>query len=296
MTNPYISKTISIDITKGIRGLYEVNTQLREEGFDAVFDLHNNHRTRLLRKGISNNMHIIRKETFKRFALVHFHQNYFRSIEPLPERHVATAKEFGIVSDSKGPELFLPDDISEQTLRRLTDSGWKKGCMWIALCPGSKHFTKRWPEERFTELQEILLRNPDICLLILGGGEDVDLAGRLVGDRTDGRIVNFIGKLTLLETACAMDQCDVVVANDSGLMHMATARNIPVVALFGSTVREFGFFPYNSNSHILQVDGLSCRPCSHLGRASCPKKHFRCMTEIDADHVAASVFTLLHHK
>jgi heptosyltransferase-2 len=63
-------------------------------------------------------------------------------------------------------------------------------------------------------------------------------------------------------------------------MHTAAAVNIPVIAFFGSTVKEFGFTPYNSKNLILENNSLSCRPCTHIGRDSCPEKHFKCMEEI----------------
>jgi heptosyltransferase-2 len=63
-------------------------------------------------------------------------------------------------------------------------------------------------------------------------------------------------------------------------MHTATAVNIPVIAFFGSTVKEFGFTPYNSKNLILENNSLSCRPCTHIGRNSCPEKHFNCMKAI----------------
>jgi ADP-heptose:LPS heptosyltransferase len=98
-----------------------------------------------------------------------------------------------------------------------------------------------------------------------------------------GRVTDMTGKLSLMETAAAMEFCRVVVANDSGLMHMATAVLRPVVALFGSTVREFGFYPYHSSAVVLERDGLHCRPCSHIGRAACPKRHFACLNDISPE-------------
>jgi heptosyltransferase-2 len=77
-----------------------------------------------------------------------------------------------------------------------------------------------------------------------------------------------------------MKMCKVVYTNDSGLMHLAAALKVPVMAFFGSTVKEFGFSPYNAKSFVLEIEGLSCRPCTHIGRKSCPKKHFKCMQEI----------------
>ena len=77
-----------------------------------------------------------------------------------------------------------------------------------------------------------------------------------------------------------MKECKAIVCNDSGLMHTACAMKVPVLALFGSTIREFGFTPYNNKNLILENKTLSCRPCTHIGRENCPKNHFKCMLEL----------------
>ncbi len=84
-----------------------------------------------------------------------------------------------------------------------------------------------------------------------------------------------------------MGYCDVVITNDTGLMHIATAMHRKIVAIFGSTVREFGFFPYDPSAVVIERQGLACRPCSHIGRSECPEKHFRCMMEIGDEEVYA---------
>jgi heptosyltransferase-2 len=89
----------------------------------------------------------------------------------------------------------------------------------------------------------------------------------------------------LLETAAALDYCNVVVSNDSALMHIAAARKRSIVAIFGSTVKEFGFFPYRTRHIVVERTDVRCRPCSHIGLDHCPKKHFRCMKEITAPDV-----------
>jgi heptosyltransferase-2 len=101
--------------------------------------------------------------------------------------------------------------------------------------------------------------------------------------------IEFSDQFSLLETAAAMQFCDVIVTNDSGLMHIAAAMKKKVVAIFGSTVREFGFFPVGAENIIIERKGLYCRPCSHIGRSNCPERHFRCMNEIQVDDVVDSI-------
>jgi heptosyltransferase-2 len=108
-------------------------------------------------------------------------------------------------------------------------------------------------------------------------------------------VLNLAGSLSLMETAAAMDRCSAVVTNDTGLMHLATARQRPVVAVFGPTVREFGFYPLGNTSLVLEVGALDCRPCTHIGRSYCPKEHFRCMLDIPAQRAVDGVAQLLAH-
>ena len=98
---------------------------------------------------------------------------------------------------------------------------------------------------------------------------------------------------SLLESASFMDDCTVLVTNDTGLMHMASARKRPVVAVFGPTVREFGFFPQGPEDIVIERAELNCRPCSHIGGDHCPLGHFRCMREIGVDDVLDAVAHVL---
>ena len=88
-----------------------------------------------------------------------------------------------------------------------------------------------------------------------------------------------------------MKLCKAIICNDSGLMHVASAVNTNVVAIFGSTVKEFGFTPYKCKNLILENNSLTCRPCSHIGRNDCPKKHFNCMNSIKPEFVLKNILS-----
>jgi heptosyltransferase-2 len=76
-------------------------------------------------------------------------------------------------------------------------------------------------------------------------------------------------------------------------MHIAAARKRKIVAVFGPTVREFGFFPYSTTSTVVEDNSLSCRPCTHIGLPECPKGHFKCMNSIQAAQVIEAARLLL---
>jgi len=76
-------------------------------------------------------------------------------------------------------------------------------------------------------------------------------------------------------------------------MHIAEAFNIPVVMMAGSSVKEFGFYPQNEKAVVLENNSLTCRPCSHYGKPTCPKGHFKCMREISPEEVITNIKSLI---
>jgi len=167
----------------------------------------------------------------------------------------------------------------------------------IGLCPGARHFSKRWPGDRYARVGAAFAQKMDAKVLLFGGPTDTALCNQIAWDINNQagseRATSLCGQFSLLETGAAMEYCDVIITNDTGLMHIAVAMHRKIVAVFGSTVKEFGFFPYDPSAIVLETNGLACRPCSHIGLSECPEKHFRCMTEINPDQVFERARTLL---
>ena len=126
---------------------------------------------------------------------------------------------------------------------------------------------------------------------MLGGPDEAEEFDSLVISK---RVINLVGKLKLLESAYVIKKAKALLSNDSGLMHMATAVQTPVTAIFGSTVEELGFAPYRSKNIIIQNQSLWCRPCSHVGKNKCPLSHFKCMKDISPEQVYNGFFTLIN--
>jgi heptosyltransferase-2 len=95
-----------------------------------------------------------------------------------------------------------------------------------------------------------------------------------------------------METAALLERCALLVTNDTGVMHMASGLNVPVVAVFGPTTRHFGFFPFRSRAAVLEND-LPCRPCSFHGTERCPETHFNCMRTITVEEAVSAAERLL---
>jgi heptosyltransferase-2 len=152
--------------------------------------------------------------------------------------------------------------------------------------------------ERFAAVAQELAHPQEAAVVILGSTDDVPLAQALC-HRLSVPVLNSTGTLSLMQTAALLRQCRLLLSNDSGLMHMATALKVPVVAIFGPTVQEFGFYPFQARAQVVSA-ALACRPCSTKGSAHCPRGHHHCMQQITSTQVLSVVQRLwedqgVHH-
>jgi heptosyltransferase-2 len=253
---------------------------LISNNYELVIDLQNNLRSREIVRPLHCGILRFKKDNIKKFLLVHFKVNKLKDAHQIPVRYAETA---GVDLDSEGIDFFT---ANEPDAKLRTDE------KYIGLCPGAKHFTKRWPKEYFIELGNSL-ESAGYRIVLFGGSEEVELCFEL-----EKQIKNALNlcNTSILQVGADMKMCRAIYTNDSGLMHLASAIKVPVIAFFGSTVREFGFFPYKAKSIQLENNNLSCRPCTHIGRKSCPKIHFKCMKEINPELAFNSLHNLLALK
>jgi ADP-heptose:LPS heptosyltransferase len=135
-------------------------------------------------------------------------------------------------------------------------------------------------------------------MILLGGKEDRERGDKVVELAGSG-VYNACGSFSLQQSASLVRQAWAVLTNDTGLMHIAAAFNKPTVSVWGNTIPAFGMYPYlpaenPSPSMIAEVRYLSCRPCSKIGFRECPKKHFKCMNDIDNETIVAFLKSNFH--
>jgi heptosyltransferase-2 len=192
----------------------------------------------------------------------------------------------------------VPQDVQVSAAAILSNAGLAPGQPAIGVCPSAQHATKMWDAGRFAAAATSLAQERGLPVILFGSQSERDRCEGIAHDirahAPSTLVINTAGSCTLLETAAAMDRCAVVLTNDTGLMHLAASRKRPLVAVFGPTVRQLGFFPYGPQSHVVEHPGLSCRPCTGIGRATCPKGHFRCMMTIETPRVVEAARSLLH--
>ena len=159
----------------------------------------------------------------------------------------------------------------------------------ILIAPGSKWFTKKWPEEYFKILIQNLIKRDDLLVVIIGGKEEKEIELEL-----DSKVLDLRGEISLSELAELTKRASLVVSNDSAPIHITSAfPNTRIIGIFGPTVKEFGFFPWSKNSKVFEINSLYCRPCAIHGGNSCPEKHFRCMREITPDLIENEIYNYI---
>jgi heptosyltransferase-2 len=156
--------------------------------------------------------------------------------------------------------------------------------LYVCIAPASVWFTKQWPEHKWVELVKALPREQQV--FIIGAPGDTALAQRIIA--ASGRGVDLTEELCLLESAALMEGAAMNYVNDSAPLHIASAMNAPVTAIFCSTVPAFGFGPLHANGRVVETPKtLDCRPCGLHGYRACPKRHFKCAEGIGTSMVAS---------
>jgi heptosyltransferase-2 len=157
----------------------------------------------------------------------------------------------------------------------------------VAVAPGSVWATKRWVPEGFIRVCRTLASRGE-SVVLLGGEDDAPLCGRIAAEAGEG-VTSFAGSLTLMQSVALLQVCKVLLTNDSAPQHLAVAVGTPVVSIFGATVPGFGFAPIGAVDEVVEIRGLSCRPCGIHGGNACPIGTFECMEKIQPETIVAAL-------
>lgn len=167
----------------------------------------------------------------------------------------------------------------------------RPGDRLAVLAPGSVWATKMWTQEGFSRVADDLLAK-GFRVLLLGAPSEKELCEQVA--RMAPGALSIAGRTSLVDSAEILAIADVFVGNDSGAMHMASLAGVPSVAVFGPTILEYGYRPWQNRAVVVQTsDHLSCRPCGKHGSRSCPLKTHACMKSVSSDSVIAAIETVL---
>jgi heptosyltransferase-2 len=287
-TDPRIRSVIPYDISQESFGyMMDFLTRLRRERYDLVIDAHGNPRSVIVSTFASaGSRRRVQKYAWQRRLMVNRHRAW--EIPHVVQRYVAAIDS--VKSGSYRPQIFVAKDEEDRIRKEIKEKA--RGKRVVGIAPGAAKGTKIWDIEKTQQLAHSLSGQHGLFLAFFGDETDMQLVGAICRPLAEGYL-NLAGKTDFRKLAVYLKACDVVLSTDSGPMHVAVAVNTPVVALFGPTVREFGFSPYDEKSVTISVKA-PCRPCSLHGSESCPLGHHQCMKEIEVATVEEAILKLLH--
>jgi len=283
--NPYIDKIHYLG--NDLDALIET---LKAEDYDYIIDLHHNLRTLKVKRALKKPSFSFDKLNIQKWLLTNFKIHRLPNVH-IVDRYLDTLKTFHIKNDGAGLDYFIPkeDELKPEDIPTSHQAGY------IGLVIGAALATKRLPLHK---LETICKQTPH-PIILLGGPEDADTAKMLTAI-DPVKIYNACGLFNLNESAGLVRQAKLIITHDTGLMHIAAAFKRPVISVWGNTVPEFGMTAYYGDNFLahyqggllgkkpdltLEVQGLSCRPCSKIGYDKCPKGHFKCMEQQPIDQI-----------
>ncbi len=282
-TFPYVDEIIPFQKQKGIGSIWEdvnLSQSLKERNFDLAVILPRSFRSAFhmflaripIRIGFQSEgrslfltQGIRRTKEVLRGHRVHYYQ---RLIEPL-----------GKIESPPSPKIFLREEDRRWADRVLKDLGIPEGKPLIAMNPGATYgLAKCWYPDRFGKLGKRLVEKWQAKVLLFGKEEERPIVHEIL-HHLGTKGIDLTGKTGLLQLAGLLERCTLLVTNDTGTMHVATAVGTPVVALFGSTppliTGPLG------KEHVVVKKDVPCSPCL---KRICPTDH-QCMELITVDEV-----------
>ncbi len=246
---------------------------------DLIVDLHGSLRSRLLT--FRQPAPVLRSASL-RLGRCRWVRARWTRPGPLPhalERYARALRPVGLAV-AGAPRLAAgaaAEAWAEEWLR-----SWPGAGDLVALCPGARHATKRWPEEHWVTLHRAL-RARGARLLYLSLESERRALPTLAACASGDPQVRWCAE-PLARMAAVLSHCPAAVAQDSGLMHVAAARGARLVALFGSTSPVLGFAP-SGEGHVVLCRNEPCQPCTLHGLERCPRGHFDCMRKLEPGQV-----------
>jgi len=197
--------------------------------------------------------------------------------------YLAGPRELPVQGAVPNPRLRVEPAERANLMEQL---GLARPARLVCFCPGAEYGpAKRWPPQYFGELAAALgaLGN---TVWIVGSSRERDI-GEAISAGSAGAALNLCGRTTLDQAVVLLSAADMVVTNDSGLMHVAAALERPMIALYGSSSPAFTP-PLSARARILTL-GVPCSPCF---QRVCPLGHFDCMMKLMPGRVLAEIQSL----
>jgi len=257
------------------KNLIKILKQIRSNRYDYVINLQ--------RFATSGFLTFLSKGKIK----IGFDKNPFSFSYNIKTKHIIgngtheTERNLSLIDSITDNTKYLPRLYPEPSnLKKIKKYTTQK---YICIAPASVWFTKQYPKHKWIELINAL---QEYTIYLIGAPSDNDLCNEIISKSTHKNISNLSTELSFLDSAALMKTAEMNYVNDSAPLHIASAVNANVTAVYCSTIPNFGFGPLSDNSLIVEVSTkLTCRPCGLHGKKECPKGHFNCAEKIQLNQL-----------
>ena len=281
--NPYLNEVLIWNKKEHkIKNLFAILKKIRGEKYDTVINVQRFFATGLLTAfsgakqtiGFDKNplSFLFSKKVKHVFDLQHPKHEVERNNELIKD----------ITDDRIMKPVMYPSADDEKFIQPFT------GQRFVTMTPSSVWFTKKYPQEKWTELMD---RFDTTCkIYLLGGKDNYEECKLLTAGSANKNTEVLAGKLSFLQSAALMKHAAMNYVNDSAPLHFTSAVNAPVTAIFCSTIPAFGYTPLSDRSFVIETkERLACRPCGLHGKKACPLGHFKCGYGIETAAVLETI-------
>jgi len=260
--------------------------KIKKLKFDMVIDLTRNDRSALL-TALTGAVWRIGYDGASLFQkMAYTHKVPFRSGKiHMVDHHLQIAGHLGLPVDNIHPNLAVSRREIRDVRHRLDGAGLDATRPYVLIHPGARRWYKSWPTDRFARIADAILEHYPVQVVISGAPGDQAACGAIASAMTR-RAFDLCGVFSLSQLPALIEQGALLIGNDSAPIHIATAVNTPVVALFGPTRWE-DWQPRRSRDVTL-FTSLPCRPCGHSS-PDCPLGDATCMAGIPVERVWKTV-------
>lgn len=274
---------------KGIFGKFRLARDLKKYHFDAAILLQNAFEAALITFLAKIPLRVGYNTDVRQLLLTHA----VSCTDEIKKQHqtdyyLNIIRGIGMKEDNRALYLELNQRDRLRAEKTLLEQHLSLDDKIVGINPGATYGpAKQWPLDRYAHLADKIQAFTGGRIIIFGGPNDRKL-GKKISQKMQHRPIDLSGKTSLGEAMALIERCDLFITNDSGLMHVAAALDVPLIAVFGST-NSITTGPLSQNSRIVQVP-LECSPCL---RPECPKGHLNCMDQISVEMVFSGVKDML---
>ena len=288
--NPHLDEIIYHHRKETRNDLEKLIDQLRLQKFDLIYDIHNSLRSRwigwqLKRHAPKPEHWLIEKRTLARELQIRFGWGQFFNGKSQREQWLEPLRRHHTGALSTKTELF-PSVADKNYVKAWLNQNDLQDKPFVCIGASASFPLKCWPLQNFKKLIENIIQS-GISVVLVGTNGEIETEELAEYFRGSQNVFCAAGIFTILQSAALLEMANAVVANDTSIIHLAEAMRTPSIALFGPTVKEFGYAPMLAQSRLMETDlALRCRPCSRTGKGTCKNRQQQiCMYSISTQKV-----------